>query len=311
VQRGPAPLHPSSAFGQARALGEHPRDSPPGPVLLQLARRASLPYGIAVASFDDVLTEPETRPATAPTRPPTAGAYVSRIGHRVVSALAAPWLGPITHVETREPVAALTFDDGPDARWTPRVLELLTRHGARGTFFVVGEAARRHPDLVGRIVAGGHALGNHTHHHVQMTLVPRHERLAELRACEAALGPHSHRLFRPPHGALNAGTLVDAAWLGYDVIAWTVDVGDWWCDDPELMATALARRVGPGRVILFHDVLWTAGARPEPELPRPPHVDRQAMLVALDAFLAATSGRLRFVTVPELLRAGRPVRRRW
>jgi peptidoglycan-N-acetylglucosamine deacetylase len=223
--------------------------------------------------------------------------------------LAARWLGPITHVQTDEPIGALTFDDGPDASWTPRVLDVLARHGARGTFFIVGEAARQHPGLVRRMADGGHALANHTDSHVAVSLISRRERHAELRACQAALAPHGHRLFRPPFGALSTAAVLDMAWLGYDIVAWTVDVGDWWSDDTARMTAELTRRVTPGRVMLFHDVIRQPGAGRI--VSRPPHADRQAMLDALDAFLAGARGRLRFVTVPELLRAGRVVRRPW
>jgi peptidoglycan-N-acetylglucosamine deacetylase len=226
-----------------------------------------------------------------------------------VSLLAARWLGPITHVETREPIAALTFDDGPDATWTPRVLEVLARHGARGTFFVVGEAARQHPELVRRMADDGHALANHTDHHVAVSLISGRERCAEIRACQAALAPQGHRLFRPPFGALSTAAVLHMAWLGYDIVAWTVDVGDWWSDDTGRMAAELTRRATPGRVMLFHDVIRQPGAGLA--ISRPPHANRQAMLDALDAFLADVEGRLGFVTVPELLGAGRPVRRRW
>src|SRR6478735_7834989 len=73
--------------------------------------------------------------------------------------------GVITHVDTTEAVVALTFDDGPHPQWTPRLLDLLDRHGAKATFFMVGEMAMRHPDLVDRVISAGHAIGNHSWNH--------------------------------------------------------------------------------------------------------------------------------------------------
>jgi peptidoglycan/xylan/chitin deacetylase (PgdA/CDA1 family) len=71
----------------------------------------------------------------------------------------------ITHVSTNEPLAALTFDDGPDPLYTPRVLEILQKHRAQATFFMVGQTALRHPDLVQLVARGGHAIGNHSWDH--------------------------------------------------------------------------------------------------------------------------------------------------
>src|SRR5262245_56809812 len=74
-------------------------------------------------------------------------------------------LGSIVRVATHEPAIALTFDDGPHPEETPRVLEILERHGARGTFFMVGKSARRYPEVVARAAEGGHALANHSWDH--------------------------------------------------------------------------------------------------------------------------------------------------
>src|SRR5689334_2752026 len=74
-------------------------------------------------------------------------------------------LGSLIRVATREPAIALTFDDGPDPRETPRVLDILKRHGARGTFFMVGKSVEQYPEIVARAAAAGHALANHSWDH--------------------------------------------------------------------------------------------------------------------------------------------------
>ena len=71
----------------------------------------------------------------------------------------------MTSVVTAEPAAALTFNDGPDPHWTPRVLEVLERHPARATFSMIGDAAAAYPDLVRRVASMGHAVGDHTWDH--------------------------------------------------------------------------------------------------------------------------------------------------
>src|SRR4029077_13446942 len=81
-------------------------------------------------------------------------------GKRLIAWSTAP-VGSLIRVATREPALALTFDDGPDPEETPRVLEILERHGARGTFFMVGRRVRRPPEVAARAAAAGHALANH------------------------------------------------------------------------------------------------------------------------------------------------------
>ena len=87
-------------------------------------------------------------------------------------------LGTITHVATTEHVAALTFDDGPDPASTPLVLDVLAKHNAHGTFFMLGAAASRYPDLVREVAARGHAIGNHTWDHPSLPSLTHRERFA-------------------------------------------------------------------------------------------------------------------------------------
>ena len=91
---------------------------------------------------------------------PASAIQAYRGARRATSYLPRQALGSITRVQTREPVVAVTFDDGPDPRSTPRYLEVLERHGAHGTFFVIGRSAVKYPALVQRIRDGGHAIGN-------------------------------------------------------------------------------------------------------------------------------------------------------
>jgi peptidoglycan/xylan/chitin deacetylase (PgdA/CDA1 family) len=207
-------------------------------------------------------------------------------------------------VDTSHRVAALTFDDGPDPRFTPPLLDLLERHGARATFFVVGQRARQHPALLERAHRAGHAVGCHSWDHRAFPCLSGRERRRQLRACRDALGGRGQSLFRPPYGLQNLPSRLDALRAGHEVIGWSVDVGDWFQPDPASMVRAALRAIRPGAILLFHDALAQPihpGARD----------DRGAMLHALDALLVALGGAYRFVTVPELLRCGRPVRENW
>jgi peptidoglycan/xylan/chitin deacetylase (PgdA/CDA1 family) len=122
--------------------------------------------------------------------------------------------------------------------------------------------------------------------------------------------PFGVRILRPPYGAISPAVSVGARRLGYEVVKWNVDVGDWWRDDPQGMARDLSRRMRPGCIVVLHDVLTDHGKVDEVPVSRyRSHPDRTAMITALEAFLAQATDRLRFVTVPELLRLVRPCRR--
>jgi len=230
-----------------------------------------------------------------------------RAGYRVCrrGALFLPTqlFGTITHVSTRERIAALTFDDGPHPEFTPRLLAILEQYQARGTFFMVGESARRYPELVRRIVDAGHAIGNHSWDHPSFPAITSRERVRQIRACEAVIGSNNQRLFRPPFGNQTFRSRLDALRLGYRVIAWNVVGSDWRDDSPEIIAERLAGRLVPGSILLLHDALFTA------ENER--FVSREPTIGAVRLLLDGYANEYRFVTVPELLRSGRPQKTWW
>ena len=213
-------------------------------------------------------------------------------------------LGTITHVDTKEPVAALTFDDGPHAVYTRNLLEILERYKARATFFMVGEAAQRQPALVRGIAQAGHAIGIHSWDHPSFTRIGGRERRRQLRLCEGALGAYGQRLFRPPWGKQSVASRLDALWLGYKVIGWNVIGEDWLHLAGADLAERLIREISPGSIILLHDAIYRS------VLPVPQY-DRSAMLEGLELALKEVGNRFRFITVPELLRRGRPVLEEW
>lgn len=221
-------------------------------------------------------------------------------------------LGSLSHVVTQVPVAALTFDDGPHPQYTPGVLDILERYRARGTFFMVGEAAQKHPDLVQRIGEAGHALGVHSWNHSSFPNLTSRERCKQMRACQEILAPYGQRLFRPPYGDQSIASRLDALWLGYEVVVWSLDVGDWYETDSSLMASRLVKCIKPGCVVLLHDALFDEG---KPHLgskrKRKACVDRSPMLRALNLALDHLHHQIRFVTVPELLHSGIPYREFW
>lgn len=212
-------------------------------------------------------------------------------------------LGTITRVNTPLPVAALTFDDGPEARYTLPLLELLEAHGARGTFFMVGKAAQQQPKVVQRVLTGGHVIGNHSWDHPSFPMISGAERRRQLRAAQAVLGPQASYLFRPPFGHLTLASRFDAGWLGYTVVTWDVVANDWQDQRAADIASRVLHSLAPGSIVLFHDSLFYAM--------NPIYRDRSEVLGAVEEVLKQCAGRLRFVTVPELLALGRPQREYW
>jgi peptidoglycan-N-acetylglucosamine deacetylase len=207
--------------------------------------------------------------------------------------------GTITNVVTRDPVAALTFDDGPHPEYTPLLLHILERCQARATFFMVGESAQRHPELVRRVAQAGHVIGNHSWDHPSFPSLRRHERQKQIRACEQVLAPYGKRFFRPPYGAEDVSSHLDALWLRYQVVKWSLDAEDWVEHDPAWMAEVLARGIQPGSIVLLHDAIFAS----EQESPQ---CNREPMLAALTLFLEGLDGPFAFLTIPELLRHGQP-----
>lgn len=223
---------------------------------------------------------------------------------RLVRAIGRRVLGTVTHVATGEAAAALTFDDGPHPAYTPRLLDILARHGARATFFVIGERVAAHPELARRAVAEGHALANHTWSHAQLPDVPGAERRRELARCAATIDPlGGERLFRPPRGRQSLASRLDVARSGHAVVTWSAHAEDWRRHDAAWLAGRLAAQLRPGAIFLLHDAIWD-GLEPGVE-------DRGPLLEAVDRFLAEAAPHTRFVTVPELLALGRPVKVNW
>lgn len=202
---------------------------------------------------------------------------------------------------------ALTFDDGPDPEWTPRLLDLLEHHGARGTFFVVGEAAARHRDLLQRLVDAGHALGNHTWDHPSLPLLPAARRATQLQRCAEVLQGvgGDGGLLRPPYGHQTRNSLRQALELGYTVVMGDVIAEDWRDDPADVLTARIRARLEPGAIVLLHDRLATFPEGHEPYRDRRPTLDAVEMI--LQEFTDSDQAdRFDFVTVPELLRRGQP-----
>ncbi|MFD9105556.1 polysaccharide deacetylase family protein [Streptomyces virginiae] len=150
----------------------------------------------------------------------------------------------------------LTFDDGPDPRYTPAILDTLGRHGVRAMFFVCGEMAAENRDLLRRMVDEGHVIGNHTWTHPLIPKLSRPALAAEIgrtsEVVQRAVG-EAPQWFRAPYGAWNRAAFEIGAELGMEPLAWTVDSLDWEEPGVTTIVSRVMRGAGPRAIVLSHD----------------------------------------------------------
>ena len=220
---------------------------------------------------------------------------------------AAPFGGAICRLSGRPGRIALTFDDGPHPDYTDAVLEILARHNAQATFFVSGRMADEHPDIVRRIIAGGHEIGNHTMQHRHLiSLQSFKEQLREIESCQRMLTERFNiipRWFRPPMGYATPGTFRAARRFDLAVVGWHVKGWDTFFTDPRRIVRHVVGRVKPGSIVLLHDGTTLqasdGGEKPSRISAR---VHRNATIAALDVIIHALSEKgLSSVTLSELV----------
>lgn len=151
---------------------------------------------------------------------------------------------------------ALTFDDGPHPDFTPRLIEILNRYRVRATFFVVGKMAEKYPSLIRALQAAGHEIGNHTYDHINLTKLPEAEIEYELNKGADVVRDITGQkpiLFRPPGGDYNEMVAKVAQKLGYWLVLWTDDPGDYANPPEAVLEERLYSRIRNGGIILLHD----------------------------------------------------------
>lgn len=192
-------------------------------------------------------------------------------------------------------VIALTFDDGPDPRYTPRVLDILKQHNIHATFFMCGYQVKAHPDLARRIVAEGHAIGNHTetHPHLEnddLRAVRREIDEAETQI-EQVTGQRPF-YFRPPRGLINRPIMATVVNRGYKVVEWSVAFDRAREKNSRVLRDRVLRLAKPGDILLMHDgssFTWD---------------ERAPTIRELDGIITGLERRrYKFVTIPEMLPA--------
>lgn len=216
---------------------------------------------------------------------------------------------PICRVDTVEPLVALTFDDGPDREYTPRVLRLLEEHHARATFFVAGDRAIRESSLIEEELTTRMEIGNHTWSHPHLASLTTAEAWEQVRRTGELLGPRTAPVFRAPYGEISPEQLTRLKDVGFTSVHWSLALDHYiggMALSPSEAAATLAADARPGDIILAHD------AAP---IPGDGRADRAEAMEALELLLPALEERgLRATTVGALLQSGTPVAaepRRW
>jgi peptidoglycan/xylan/chitin deacetylase (PgdA/CDA1 family) len=203
--------------------------------------------------------EPPALPAVMsslwhPGRGPVEQQTVGKLSGEVVSRTATgPAIPPQPEVGK---VVALSFDDGPDPRWTPEILAILKDEGIPATFCIVGSSAKRHADLVRAEVAAGHTLCNHTMDHAHMPKRTHDDMVAQLvdsSQVVTAAGVAAPTLFRPPYGELSPDVIQSAHDNHLDVLTWNIDPADYRKPASATIVTRVLAQLKPGGVILMHD----------------------------------------------------------
>ena len=167
---------------------------------------------------------------------------------------------PATYAQVRvdQPYIAMTFDDGPSAENTPRLLEMLKQRNIKATFFLIGQNAASNPDIVRRILADGHEIGNHSWTHPQLSKLSDDRVTAEITQTQDAIKDASGftpSLLRPPYGAI---TPRQREWVenrfGLNIILWSVDPLDWKRPGASVITQRILSQARPGAIILSHDI---------------------------------------------------------
>jgi len=190
------------------------------------------------------------------------------------------------------PYIAMTFDDGPSATLTPKLLDILAAHHIKATFFVIGENVAQHPEIVARAAREGHEIGNHSWSHPNLAKMSdagvRNQLQRTDDAIKSATGGHPTFL-RPPYGSI---TEREKRWIhdefGYRIILWDVDPYDWKRPGPAIVRNRILKETRPGSIVLSHDI-------------HPGTIE--AMPSTFDELQAKG---LKFVTVSELIRMAVP-----
>jgi peptidoglycan/xylan/chitin deacetylase (PgdA/CDA1 family) len=283
------PLH---SLGYKIMTASVSSDSAAPSALSNLSRRGFMLAAAALASCRPAEPLPQSGPVKTPAnsayRTPPVNGPVPRNPDLALNSNFSKSAGvTFSRVAVSGNYVAMTFDDGPHPQNTPRLLDMLRARNIKATFYVIGRSVDLYPQIVRRMVAEGHEVGNHSHTHRLLSKLGDAEVRSEMSRCSDAIARAAGvrpRTMRPPYGGLTQRQRVMVhAEFGYPTILWSVDPLDWKRPGPSVVASRILSGASAGGIILAHDL----------------HSQ------TVDAMPAALDGLLRrgykFVTVSQLL----------
>lgn len=161
----------------------------------------------------------------------------------------------VTNGSRKTKKVSLTFDDAPDPRFTPQILDLLKERQIRATFFIVGYRAEEHQELVRRIHREGHEIGNHSYNHpnlAELTASRFRSQITDTDRIIRGIAGYSPRFVRPPYGELRPSQVDWTSRQGYTVVNWDVDSVDWKNSEAAVVLHNIRSTLRPGSIILQH-----------------------------------------------------------
>lgn len=202
----------------------------------------------------------------------------------------------IYKVKTNEKLIALTFDDGPHPVFTINLLDIFKEKGIKATFFVTGNSIVKHKNIVRRMIAEGHELGNHSFSHINLIFKKKsiiREEIEKTDRLLRELGVKDEIHFRPPFGRLLFAASSVLVSLNKKVIMWNVPTKDFKENDPHIILNRIYKRIKPGSIIVLHD---SGVERPGKK------IDRQATINAVKVLIEELPNKgYEFRTVSELI----------
>lgn len=152
-------------------------------------------------------------------------------------------------------IVALTFDDGPDDIYTPRILDILDQQGVKATFFLVGSRINYYPSVVKRLVASGHQVAGHGWSHADLRSMDRGEvkkEIADTGSAFRTVTGLEPLMLRPPYGGLSEDAMNELVDLGYTAVEWSSDSQDWYSRSADRFLVNTLTNTRPGSIILMH-----------------------------------------------------------
>jgi peptidoglycan/xylan/chitin deacetylase (PgdA/CDA1 family) len=183
--------------------------------------------------------------------------YNAQIGRTAITTGITSLPTLIKQGNTKQKLVALTFDDGPDAHYTPKILDILKKKGVPATFFVVGRQIQAYPNVLKRMVDEGHAIANHTWTHPKLSQVTTSKMVQEIQSTQHEMQRVVGRkpdLFRPPYGLITRSDAMVLNDMGFRIIMWSVDTLDWSGASAEFILERVHRDISPGGIVLQHNI---------------------------------------------------------